>query len=116
MGRAVNEGLPAEAVWLNLEQVGYRVKGDAFVHFNDAPVYVRLGDIVGSFDQSGEWQADIAVDPTAFQQGVRTHQIGITLDFCARPGGNKALGNINLDPDGPGGNPDAFGALDLVQR
>lgn len=37
VGRAVNEGLAAEAVWLNLEQVGYRVNGDAYVQLNGAP-------------------------------------------------------------------------------
>ena len=116
VGRAVNEGLTAEAVWLNLEQVGYRVTGDAYVHLNGAPGYVKLGDIVGGFDPSGELKADIAVDPKAYDQGVRTRAIAVSLDFYARPSGNKALGNINLDPGGSGGNPDAVGALELEQR
>lgn len=116
VGRAINEGLAAEAVWLNLEQVGFRVKGDAFVHLNGAPGYVKLGDIIGGFDPSGELKADIAVDPKAYDQGVRTRAIAMTLDFYARPSGNKALGNINLDPQGSGGDPDAVGALELEQR
>lgn len=116
VGRAINEGLPAEAVWLNLEQVGYRVKGDAYVHLNGKPGYVKLGDIIGGFDRAGELTADIAVDPRAYNEGVGTREIAFNLDFYARPGGNKALGNINLDPSGPGADPDVVGALELEQR
>ena len=116
VGRAVNEGLPAEAVWLNLEQVGYRVNGDAYVHLDGKPGYVKLGDIVGGFDRSGELTADIAVDPRAYDEGVGTRKIAFDLDFYARPGGNKALGNINLDPSGPGTDPNVIGALELEQR
>lgn len=112
VGRAVNEGPASEAVWLNLEQVGYRVNGDAFVQLNGVPGYVKLGDIIGGIDPNGELKADITVDLKAFDQGVRTRAITMTLDFYARPGGNKA----NLDPEGSGGDPAAVGALELEQR
>ena len=116
VGHAINEGLPAEAVWLNLEQVGYRVNGDAYVHLSGKPGYVKLGDIIGGFDPSGELKADIAVDPKAYNEGVGTRKIAFDLDFYARPSGNKALGNINLNPSGPGTDPNVIGALELEQR
>ncbi|MEM9443389.1 MAG: hypothetical protein AAGA73_23350 [Pseudomonadota bacterium] len=116
VGRAINEGLSAEAVWLNLEQVGYRVKGDAYVRLHGKPGYVRLGDIVGGFDRGGELKADIAVAPCAYDAGVQRREIAFDLDFYARPSGIKVLGNINLDASGPGPDPNIIGALELEQR
>ncbi|MGI9509728.1 MAG: hypothetical protein ACR2QJ_10325 [Geminicoccaceae bacterium] len=75
VGRAVNEGLAAEAVWLNLEQVGYRVGGAAIVQLNGAPGYVKLGEIIGGFDPNG---ASKPISPSirtpGRQQGTRQYQ------------------------------------------